>query len=85
MQATKPKLYWIAFYVRKINEERAPIKAFFDVHSYSQFWLYNYGYEQGKQPDNLFNIAKIANFATGAIYDVYGTEFTAGPWYSRKT
>jgi len=78
---SEPCVVNVRDYITKINADRNPVKGFFDIHSYSQFWLYNFGYDEHK-PDNLNNLAKIGNFAAGAIYDVHGTVFDVGDWYN---
>lgn len=63
-----------------IKNSGVKIKAAFDVHSYSQFWLYPYGYKN-EEPANIVRQATIGRIAKDVIYDQYGTEFTVGTWY----
>jgi len=44
-------------------------------HSYSQLWLWPYGYDYGAYPDNYQEIKKLAEDASDALYQVHGTIF----------
>merc|ERR1712142_468273 len=44
-------------------------------HSYSQLWLWPYGYDYGAYPDNYQEIKKQAEDASDALYQVHGTIF----------
>merc|ERR1719483_245417 len=76
---SEPCVRNVADTVRRIHEAH-PIKAMFDVHSYSQMWLYPRGYS-AEPTHNAGFLSKIGQFATGAIYDVAGTEFVYGSCY----
>lgn len=64
-------------YVNNIAEEYTGI-AFCDLHSYSQLWMYPYGYQHGA-PAYGSTLHTISQNIVNAIYDTYGTEFTYGP------
>jgi len=44
-------------------------------HSYSQLWLWPYGYDYGAYPDNWQEIEQLAIDASDALYKVHGTVF----------
>jgi hypothetical protein len=44
-------------------------------HSYSQLWLWPYGYDYGAYPDNYKEIEQLAIDASDALYQVHGTVF----------
>jgi murein tripeptide amidase MpaA len=44
-------------------------------HSYSQLWLWPYGYGYDAYPDNYQEIKKLAEDASDALYQVHGTVF----------
>jgi len=77
---SEPCVHAIDQWVSRVQEQH-PIKSMFDIHSYSQLWLY----PRGNSPETIHNIALMANigqWATNAIYDVHGTEFIHGPCYT---
>jgi len=45
------------------------------IHSYSQLWLWPYGYGYNALPDNWQEIKKLAEDAADALYQVHGTYF----------
>merc|ERR1712027_104641 len=44
-------------------------------HSYSQLWLWPYGYDYGAYPDNYQEIQQLAIDASDALRQVHGTVF----------
>lgn len=54
--------------------------AYFDVHSYSQLFMYPYGYGR-KKPTNYKLLDEIASTCVAAIESVHGTEFTSGQMF----
>ena len=44
-------------------------------HSYSQLWLWPYGYDYGAYPDNWQELEQLAIDASDALYSVHGTVF----------
>jgi len=44
-------------------------------HSYSQLWLWPYGYDYGAYPENYKEIQQLAIDASDALYEVHGTIF----------
>jgi murein tripeptide amidase MpaA len=44
-------------------------------HSYSQLWLWPYGYDYGAYPENRAEIEQLAIDAADALYQVHGTVF----------
>merc|ERR1719187_304604 len=44
-------------------------------HSYSQLWLWPYGYDYGAYPDNYQEIEQLAIDASDALYQIHGTVF----------
>lgn len=55
--------------------------AFLDVHSYSQFWMYPYGYAN-VLPENAAELDTISGKCVSAIEDTYGTKFKYGSIYN---
>jgi len=45
------------------------------MHSYSQLWLWPYGYAYNAYPENYREIKKLAEDAADALYQVHGTYF----------
>merc|ERR1711997_796777 len=45
------------------------------IHSYSQLWLWPYGYDYNALPDNWQEIKQLAEDAADALYQVHGTYF----------
>jgi len=45
------------------------------IHSYSQLWLWPYGYDYSSRPDNWQEIKQLAEDAADALYAVHGTVF----------
>ncbi|KAF2272357.1 uncharacterized protein EI97DRAFT_212145 [Westerdykella ornata] len=55
------------------------VQLYMDIHSYSQLWMYPYGYTcSGVVPDAA-KYETISKGAVAAIKAVHGTDFTAGP------
>lgn len=46
------------------------------IHSYSQLWLWPYGYAYDAYPENWQEIKQLAEDAADALYQVHGTYFT---------
>ena len=45
------------------------------IHSYSQLWLWPYGYDYSSRPENWQEIKQLAEDAADALYDVHFTVF----------
>jgi len=45
------------------------------IHSYSQLWLWPYGYDYSSRPENWQEIKQLAEDAADALYDVHYTVF----------
>ncbi|KAF1998949.1 hypothetical protein P154DRAFT_535833 [Amniculicola lignicola CBS 123094] len=55
------------------------VKLYMDIHSYSQLWMYPYGYTcSGTIPEAAL-YSQLASGAVNAIASVHGTAYTAGP------
>ncbi|KAF2650456.1 hypothetical protein K491DRAFT_608767 [Lophiostoma macrostomum CBS 122681] len=55
------------------------VQLYMDIHSYSQLWMYPYGYTcSGTIPESA-TYQKLSNGAVAAVKAVHGTAFTAGP------
>lgn len=55
------------------------VQLYMDIHSYSQLWMYPYGYTcSGVIPESA-KYDSLSQGAVAAIQAVHGTEFTAGP------
>ncbi|KAF2438513.1 carboxypeptidase A1 precursor [Karstenula rhodostoma CBS 690.94] len=52
---------------------------YMDIHSYSQLWMYPYGYTCSGAVPNSASYASLAKGAVAALKAVHGTTFTAGP------
>jgi len=49
------------------------------IHSYSQLWMYPYGYSTSKRPANEAQLRTLTNAAIAAIKATNGLTFTGGP------
>ena len=45
------------------------------IHSYSQLWLWPYGYNHNAFPDNWQEIKQLAEDASEALYNIHNTNF----------
>ncbi|KAI4896246.1 hypothetical protein NFI96_033900, partial [Prochilodus magdalenae] len=61
-----------------IRSNKAVIKAYLTVHSYSQLLLFPYSYKYDLAADHT-ELLKVANGATQALTSLYGTQYTNGP------
>ena len=55
------------------------VMLYMDIHSYSQLWMYPYGYTCSGTLPNSASYASLARGAVAALKAVHGTSFTAGP------
>ncbi|KAF1973766.1 hypothetical protein BU23DRAFT_505937 [Bimuria novae-zelandiae CBS 107.79] len=55
------------------------VQLYMDIHSYSQLWMYPYGYTCSGTLPNAASYASLAKGAVAALKAVHGTTFTAGP------
>ncbi|KAF1835645.1 hypothetical protein BDW02DRAFT_495520 [Decorospora gaudefroyi] len=55
------------------------VTLYMDIHSYSQLWLYPYGYTCSGVVPNSAKYASLTRGAIAAIKAVHGTTFTGGP------
>jgi len=54
------------------------LKAYLTLHSYSDLFMYEYGYKPNTYPPDVDDLKALANDAVAAIAAVHGTKFTAG-------
>ena len=47
------------------------------IHSFSQLWMYPYGYADDTFPDNVAEHRELAQLAVDAVFEVHGTEYIA--------
>lgn len=52
---------------------------YMDIHSYSQLWMYPYGYTCSGQVPESAKYDSLSKGAVAAIKSVHGTTYTAGP------
>ncbi|KAJ4375924.1 hypothetical protein N0V83_001202 [Neocucurbitaria cava] len=55
------------------------IQLYMDIHSYSQLWMYPYGYTCSGVVPNSAKYASLTNGAIAAVKAVHGVTFTGGP------
>lgn len=55
------------------------VQLYIDVHSYSQLWMYPYGYTCSGSIPNAATYASLTKGAIAALKAVHGTTFTGGP------
>ncbi|CAE7015158.1 hypothetical protein CFE70_002626 [Pyrenophora teres f. teres 0-1] len=55
------------------------VMLYMDIHSYSQLWLYPYGYTCSGTVPNSAKYASLTKGAIAAVKAVHGTTFTGGP------
>ncbi|KAJ4336079.1 hypothetical protein N0V87_005659 [Didymella glomerata] len=55
------------------------IQLYMDIHSYSQLWMYPYGYTCNGAVPNSASYASLTKGAIAAVKAVHGTTFTGGP------
>ncbi|KAG9206428.1 hypothetical protein G6514_003259 [Epicoccum nigrum] len=55
------------------------IQLYMDIHSYSQLWMYPYGYTCSGSLPNSASYASLTKGAIAAVKAVHGTTFTGGP------
>jgi carboxypeptidase A1 len=58
---------------------KGEVIAYFDFHSYSQLWLYPYGYNCGLKIPEFDIVDRASQIAISAIAKVSGTRYTEGP------
>lgn len=61
-------------YITKLQKEGKEIVAYFSIHSYSQLWLYPYGFSSEFAP-NLSQLSTLAHKAASAIRSKYGRHY----------
>ncbi|XP_042908643.1 carboxypeptidase B isoform X2 [Parasteatoda tepidariorum] len=71
---SEPETKAISDYILKQNKR---FVAFLDIHSYSQLWLTPWGWTNSL-PNDYDDMIEVANEATKALYDVYGTKYRTG-------
>jgi len=69
---SEPETQNMKAYVESLNP--IPILGH-SIHSYSQLWLWPYGYGYNEYPENYQEIKKLAEDAAEALYQVHGTRF----------
>ncbi|KAK0408531.1 hypothetical protein QR680_004010 [Steinernema hermaphroditum] len=62
-----------------LTQHKNSIKAYFDVHSYSEYFMYSYGYAYGALPKDWKRLDAVAAEAVQAIEAVHGQRFKYGP------
>ncbi|KAL5115438.1 hypothetical protein ACEQ8H_006659 [Pleosporales sp. CAS-2024a] len=55
------------------------LQLYMDIHSYSQLWMYPYGYTCSGTVANAAKYQSLTNGAIAAVQAVHGTVFTGGP------
>ncbi|XP_076054215.1 carboxypeptidase B-like [Oratosquilla oratoria] len=61
----------------QINKHKDTIKVYLTFHSFSQMWLYPWGYTSGL-PDDWKDLHHLADEASTALYNVHGTSYEVG-------
>ncbi|KAK0407775.1 hypothetical protein QR680_003586 [Steinernema hermaphroditum] len=60
-----------------LDNHKSSLKAYVDVHSYSELFMYPYGYAR-TYPKNIASLRSVAERATNAINEVNGADFRQG-------
>jgi len=53
------------------------VKAFIDIHAYSQYWMFPYAYSYSYTPDHAF-LTQVGDESVAAIKAVHGKSYTSG-------
>ena len=61
-----------------VNQYKTQTVAYFAIHSYSQLWMYPYGYKTAL-PTNAAKLKEISQAGIAAIKATGGLTFTEGP------
>lgn len=61
-----------------VAQRSGNIAAYFAIHSYSQLWMYPYGYKNAL-PSNSKQLEQLSAAAVAAIKNTHGLNFQAGP------
>ena len=62
-----------------ILDRKDKIKIFISFHSFGQYWLTPWFYDNHRIPENYQDLYKAARVAVKAIENVYGTKYEIGP------
>ena len=71
---SEPEVKSLSNYIENLIKQGKKIVAYFSIHSYSQLWLYPYGFSHDLPP-NLLQLSSLAYKATQAIRSKYGTRY----------
>ncbi|OWF55234.1 carboxypeptidase B-like [Mizuhopecten yessoensis] len=63
--------------IKYATESRGNIKAYLNVHSYSQYWMTPWGYTH-TPPQDIDELKCVGEIAKQAIFEKYGTEYQVG-------
>lgn len=77
-QESAPETKGLASFLRD-RAAATGVKLYLDVHSYSQLFLYPYGYSCTTQASNAADLQSISTGYAAAIRAPYGTRYTYGP------
>ncbi|CDW57952.1 Peptidase M14 domain containing protein [Trichuris trichiura] len=61
-----------------VLKHRDALKAFIDLHTYSQLWIHPYGHRVGTYPADVNDLKSVAQKAVQELYRMYGTRYKVG-------
>ncbi|KHJ42628.1 zinc carboxypeptidase [Trichuris suis] len=61
-----------------VLKHRHALKAFIDLHTYSQLWIHPYGHRVGTYPADVNDLKSVAHKAVQELYKLYGTRYKVG-------
>uniref|UniRef100_A0A5S6PZD8 Peptidase_M14 domain-containing protein n=1 Tax=Trichuris muris TaxID=70415 RepID=A0A5S6PZD8_TRIMR len=61
-----------------VLKHKDALKAFIDLHTYSQLWIHPYGHRVGTYPDDVNDLKSVAQKAVHELYKLYGTRYKVG-------
>lgn len=74
---SEPEVQSLVNYIEKLKKNGNKILAYFSIHSYSQLWMYPYGFSS-KFAHNIVKLSSLAHKATQKIRSKYGTHYKIG-------
>lgn len=67
----------VAEYLQGLQSSGQDVQAFLDIHAFSQFWMWPWGYTKG-QADDEADMARCGNAGAAALKAVHGKQFRTG-------
>uniref|UniRef100_A0A0N5B8V4 Peptidase_M14 domain-containing protein n=1 Tax=Strongyloides papillosus TaxID=174720 RepID=A0A0N5B8V4_STREA len=74
---SEPESKALGDYIKNALSNGHPFSVYFDIHTYSENFIYPYGYDH-VYPSNVNDLRDISNKATQAIYSIHQSNFNFG-------